>query len=137
MAEKRAFVDTSCWVGQLSKNDQLHDSAVAVYQSLFSRDYSFTTTSAVINETANALSAPQFRRSVVAFHKRLLASSRIEIVFVDERLWIAGWKLYEERADKAWSLTDCISIVVMQEKGLVEALAHDEHFRQAGAKTLL
>jgi hypothetical protein len=137
MAGKRVFVDTACWVGQLSKNDQLHDSAVALYQNLFSQDYSFTTTSAVINETANALSAPKFRHSVVAFHKRLLASSRIEIVFIDERLWRAGWKLYEERADKAWSLTDCISIVVMQEKGLVEALAHDEHFRQAGFKILL
>jgi len=58
-------------------------------------------------------------------------------VFVDERLWRAGWNLYEERADKAWSLTDCISIVVMQEKGLAEAPAHDEHFRQAGFKILL
>jgi predicted nucleic acid-binding protein len=137
MAGKRVFVDTACWVGQLSKNDQLHDSAVAVYQHLFSQDYLFTTTSTVINETANALSAQKFRQSVVAFYKRLLASSRVEIIFIDERLWKEGWKLYEERTDKDWSLTDCISIVVMQEKGLVEVLTHDEHFQQAGFKILL
>ncbi len=137
MPAKRAFVDTVCWVGLLSKTDQMHQAANRLYQNLLKQNYLLTTTTGVLNETANALSGQKYRRSVVEFYKRLVASPRIEIVFVDERLWKAGWKHFEERSDKAWSLTDCISMIVMREKNLTEVVTHDEHFRQAGFKLLL
>jgi uncharacterized protein len=38
---------------------------------------------------------------------------------------------------KEWSLTDCISFVVMKERGLTDALTPDRHFEQAGFKILL
>jgi predicted nucleic acid-binding protein len=37
----------------------------------------------------------------------------------------------------AWSLTDCISFVVMQDASLTDALTTDEHFRQAGFRAVL
>jgi len=40
--------------------------------------------------------------------------------------------LHNSRPDKHWSLTDCISFVVMQQRGLQRALAYDHHFEQAG-----
>jgi uncharacterized protein len=45
--------------------------------------------------------------------------------------------LYERRPDKSWSLTDCISFVVMQRDGISEALTGDHHFEQAGFVRLL
>jgi predicted nucleic acid-binding protein len=39
--------------------------------------------------------------------------------------------------DKPWGLTDCLSFIVMQERGITEALTADEHFRQAGFVPLL
>jgi len=45
--------------------------------------------------------------------------------------------LYLSRLDKAWSLTDCSSFLIMQELNLNEVLAHDKHFQQAGFITLL
>ena len=54
-----------------------------------------------------------------------------------ESLWNAGLALYSERPDKQWSLTDCISFVVMKEQGLTEALTADHHFEQAGFAALL
>jgi len=45
--------------------------------------------------------------------------------------------LYARRADKDWSVTDCVSFVVMEEHGLKEALTADHHFAQAGFHTLL
>ena len=137
MATDRCFVDTVCWIALLNKDDRLHKSTDRKYKSLMKCGYRFITTTQVLNETANALSDPRFRLSVVEFYRRLQASSRIEIVFIDPRLWSDGWQLYGERYDKAWSLTDCASIVVMQERGLGEVLTNDKHFQQAGFQALL
>lgn len=52
-------------------------------------------------------------------------------------LWRRGWDLYRSRPDKGWSLTDCISFLVMENAGLSDALTGDEHFRQAGFRPLL
>jgi predicted nucleic acid-binding protein len=41
------------------------------------------------------------------------------------------------RPDKDWSLTDCISFVVMNAESISEALTGDEHFEQAGFVALL
>jgi len=49
----------------------------------------------------------------------------------------AGLDHYRRRPDKDWSLTDCISFVVMQREGITEALTADHHFEQAGFVALL
>jgi predicted nucleic acid-binding protein len=44
---------------------------------------------------------------------------------------------YKKSADKEWSLTDCASFLIMEERGIRAALTHDRHFAQAGFETLL
>jgi predicted nucleic acid-binding protein len=44
--------------------------------------------------------------------------------------------LYEQRPDKAYSLTDCISMQVMRREGLTEVLTNDHHFIQEGFRVL-
>jgi predicted nucleic acid-binding protein len=56
---------------------------------------------------------------------------------LDSGLLQRGLHLFAGRPDKNWSLTDCISFVVMQDEGLIEALTADAHFEQAGFKALL
>ena len=48
-----------------------------------------------------------------------------------------GLALYDARPDKQWSLTDCISFLVMQDRRITEALTGDHHFEQAGFTALL
>jgi predicted nucleic acid-binding protein len=48
-----------------------------------------------------------------------------------------GFELSSRRADKEWSLTDCISFAVMEEHGVREALTSDSHFEQAGFTMLM
>jgi len=137
MVTDTCLVDTVCWIALLNKDDRLHKSTDLKYKSLMKSEYHFVTTTSILNETANALSDPRIRLRVVEFYRRLQISSRVEVVFIDQRLWSDGWQLYEKRHDKAWSLTDCISIVVMEEHGLREVLTNDKHFQQAGFRALL
>jgi predicted nucleic acid-binding protein len=59
------------------------------------------------------------------------------IIGNSDSLYERGLLLYATRLDKHWSLTDCISFVVMSDEGLVEALTGDRHFEQAGFRALL
>ncbi|MCK4735866.1 MAG: PIN domain-containing protein [Methanophagales archaeon] len=133
----KCFVDTVCWIALLNQDDQIHEDVKREYEFYMKSGHRFVTTTTVLNETANALSGPNFRMAVVDFYKRLQMSTRVKIVFVNKRLWSSSWLLYEQRSDKAWSLADCISMVVMQERGLQEVLTTDKHFRQAGFQILL
>lgn len=45
--------------------------------------------------------------------------------------------LYEQRPDKEWSQTDCVSFKIMEEQIIFEALAYDKHFVQAGYTALM
>ena len=42
-----------------------------------------------------------------------------------------GLALYRSRPDKGWSLTDCISFILMKRYALQDALTADHHFVQA------
>jgi len=61
----------------------------------------------------------------------------VKIFEAEKQLFEAGFALFRDRPDKEWSLTDCISFVVMKQEGLTEALTRDHHFEQAGFKSLL
>jgi predicted nucleic acid-binding protein len=61
----------------------------------------------------------------------------VEIVPLSAPLLQRAVTLYAERPDKEWGLTDCTSFIVMEERGIRDALTADEHFRQAGFRPLL
>ena len=61
----------------------------------------------------------------------------VEIVPQTAAQFTAALTLYAQRPDKEWGLTDCASFLIMQERGITEALAHDDHFHQAGFIPLL
>jgi uncharacterized protein len=65
------------------------------------------------------------------------AEPNVTIIGCSDQLLEAGVDLFRERPDKDWSLTDCISFVVMQREGISEALTGDKHFEQAGFVALL
>lgn len=46
--------------------------------------------------------------------------------------FLGGLNLYEQRVDKGYSLTDCVSMNTMRKLGIREVLTHDRHFAQEG-----
>jgi uncharacterized protein len=128
------FADTYYYLALLSESDSAHEDALRLSRTLPGRT---VTTAWVMTEVADALAAPQTRSLFPALHERLRRDPNVAIVPATLELFEQGVRLYAQRPDKSWSLTDCISFVVMQERGLIEALTGDHHFEQAGFRILL
>jgi predicted nucleic acid-binding protein len=62
---------------------------------------------------------------------------RIEVVPHSVELSADAIRLFTARSDKDWSLTDCLSFLVMERKGIRDALTADNHFEQAGFRAIL
>ena len=131
------FLDSAYAIALGSATDELHEDALTLAEELESSGTHLLTTSAVLLEIANALSKVQYHRAAVRLISSLRADPIVEIVALSDHLLEQAITLYSERADKDWGLTDCVSFVVMRERGLTEALTADDHFRQAGFRPLL
>jgi predicted nucleic acid-binding protein len=128
------FADTFYFLALLNERDAAHEQAVKQADRLGSR---LVTTDWVLVEVADALAAPAERPAFLALWEQIRDHPAIEIVPAERSLLLLGLDLYTRRPDKSWSLTDCISFVVMAERGLTEALTGDHHFEQAGFRALL
>jgi predicted nucleic acid-binding protein len=128
------FADTFYFLALLNRSDAAHHRAV----SLSTRSGGpLVTTAWVLTEVADALASPKDRPGFLTLMRALQSDPDIEVIPADEKLFDAGIDLYARRPDKEWSLTDCISFVVMERRGIVEALTGDHHFEQAGFRALL
>jgi len=58
-------------------------------------------------------------------------------VLLTKDLYIPAFNLFKQRKDKEWGLVDCLSFIVMQNRGITDALTADTHFQQAGFRALL
>lgn len=135
MAEDRLLLDTFFIQGLLNRRDRFHGRCKALLPQVRAAKQVLVT-EAVLLEVAAALGAVD-RSSAARFIRRCYVTPNIQVVTVDTPLLIRGLTLYESRPDKAWSLTDCISFVVMEEHGITEAATGDRHFVQAGYRALL
>ena len=61
----------------------------------------------------------------------------IKIIPQTDSQFRAALQRYASRSDQRWSLTDCASFLVMEERDLTQALAYDRDFEQAGFDALL
>jgi predicted nucleic acid-binding protein len=91
----------------------------------------------VLTELADGLSRGTGRTVAARFIHDVFARPDIHVVPADRQLLERGLDLFEKRPDKDWSLTDCISFVVMEREKVREALTADHHFQQAGFVALL
>jgi len=128
------FADTSFFVAFLNHGDDHHASALRYMAE--HRD-NIVTTNLVLVELANFLAPTRGRKLLLQFLNDLQKDERFVFIPVDDALIERGLRFYGRRPDKRWSLTDCISFIVMQGRGITEALTADHHFHQAGFDVLL
>lgn len=130
----RGFADTSWFQAILSTRDQHHEAATAASRLPWSL---LVTTEFVLLELGSTFSQPDDRSDFLLIDRMVRTRDDVLLIPATSGLLQRGRDLFATRSDKAWSLTDCISFVVMQEHGLTEALTTDHHFSQAGFHALL
>lgn len=132
-----AFVDTAYWIAQFNVSDQLHQKALNVETQI--RGVRLVTSELVLTEFLNYFSnsGRQTREEASGTVQDLLDGFGIQIVWQTQTLFAAGLTLYAARLDKGYSLTDCVSMTIMQQSGIRDVLTHDKHFTQEGFNILM
>lgn len=130
------LVDTSYAVALVSKGDQYHQAAQHLATRYRARA-KLVFTQAVCLEIGNSLAKRRNRPDAVRLLSGIQRDPGVVIVPMSDDLYSEALTLFTERPDKEWSLIDCVSFVVMKDRGITSALTSDGHFEQAGFEPLL
>lgn len=125
------FIDTSAWIALNVSRDSAHEAARG-----FANDralgFRWLTTNWVLAETATFLRKRAGHVGAVRFRRSALASARLTVRAVSHDEELRAWSIFEAYDDKNFSVVDCASFAVMEQRGIGAAFAFDEHFRQYG-----
>jgi uncharacterized protein len=128
------FADTFYWISLLSPRDVFHIKAIAITGQLGKT--TIITTDEVLTEVLNFFSGGgvNLRKQGINTVQQLLNTDpeKVTILPQSHETFLSGLKLYEKRLDKGYSLTDCISMTIMQQMSIDSVLTHDHHFTQEG-----
>lgn len=135
---RSVFADSGYWIALWRGKDALHERAMTLAESLGTTT-PVVTTQLVLIEALDAMSGAGevHRRFAVQMVREMERNPDIEIIVHTAAQFDAALQRYEARPDQTWSLTDCASFLVMEARGITEALAHDRDFEQAGFVALL
>jgi len=126
---EQILVDTAYVLALVNERDQYHDRAQELADLFEGRNLLIT--DVVLLEIGNAL-ARGFKKQAIEIISYFIESEEVEIFRHSSQIFDKAFALYKKYDDKEWSLVDCISFIVMRERGIKQALTFDRHFDQAG-----
>ncbi len=124
------YADTAYYLALFNPNDAWHRMAMTWSQT---QSRPVVLTEFILVELANSFTRGNARGRFVNLSATLRESPDATIVPASQELFEQGLRLFGERPDKDWSLTDCISFAVMRQRRLTDG----QHFEQAGFTVLL
>jgi len=133
----RVYVDTAFLVGLIDQRDRWHRAATDLVIEFKETRASLVTTDAVVLEVGNFFCRSPLRAEVLVWIDEIRGDGSWTVLPLDRWLLLRGEARYRAHADKTWSLVDCISMEVMQERKIHEVATADRHFEQAGFRILM
>ena len=129
---EQVFADTFYWIALTNSRDNWHERVLEFTATLDRVE--IITTDEILTEVLNFLCTygPSMRRRTVQLVQDILEDQNIQVIEQTHLSFNQGLTLYEQRLDKAYSLTDCISMQIMKNMGINSILTHDKHFTQEG-----
>ena len=132
---KAVFADTFYWIALTNRRDGAHITVMELSAKLAPR--SVVTSDEVLTEFLAYCASDELLRAVAGRAVAgLLKNPDIRIIPQSRGSFLEGLALYNNRPDKGYSLTDCISMQTMRREGLTDVLTNDRHFEQEGFRTL-
>ena len=128
------FLDTSGLIAVANRKDHCHGRAEAAWKQLLHEHRRLVTTNIVIIELGDGLSRLRERPIAIAIRDMLIRTATI--IHMTSSVEDAAWALFTDRGDKEWGMTDCVSMVVMQQHGITDVFTFDDHFHQAGFRVV-
>ncbi len=128
------FLDTSGLMCLFDRKDSRHISALEHYKLAEMR---ITHNYVLAEFVALAMARRAPAMAVLQFIQSISNSLEVLVVWVDKDLHNRALQLLMGRSDKAWSLCDAVSFVVMSDRDVREAITTDHDFEQAGFIRLL
>jgi uncharacterized protein len=134
---RSVFIDAACVVSLINPRDQMHQAAQNALEAV--RGSELVTTDAVLTEVLNYYSerGDYLRSEALRIVKGLMNHKDINLIYQGKYWFYLGLERFEDRQDKGYSLTDCISMVIMEANAIQDVLTSDKHFRQAGFRILM
>lgn len=130
------FADTVYWVAVALPDDQWSSAAQAARSRIEPNE--IVTTEEVLTEFMTALaSSPYSRAKAIEIVREVIANPEFVVVAQSHDSFSDGLTRYEQRADKGYSLQDCVSMNVMERLNITEILTADRHFEQEGFIALM
>jgi uncharacterized protein len=107
------FADTGYWVALLNSHDDLHSKAVNLSKAV--QPAHIITSEMVLTEVLNDFSArgDYFQKIATELIHRLIEDPNTTVLPQTTIQFQTALKLYEDRLDKVWSQTDCLSFKLM------------------------
>lgn len=136
MMNNQIFLDTSGLLSLFDEDDLRHQEQEAA--EIFANAGALIATNYVLAEFVPLTRVRGLsREKSLNFLRDFVLLPQLELVWIDERRYQEAMNLLHHRMDKAYSLCDAISFVLMRERGVLEALTTDKHFSQEGFVRLL
>jgi predicted nucleic acid-binding protein len=134
---KSVFADTLYWVAVVKPHDSWRAPARRARDAL--GDVRLVTTDEVLTEflTSLGMGGPSLRRKAAQMVRTILSNPNVMVVPQTREGFLRGLSRYENRPDKEYSLTDCVSMNVMESENITDALTNDHHFEQEGFRVLI
>jgi predicted nucleic acid-binding protein len=124
------FADSWFFIANIDRSDAHHSRARRLAELALTG--SIMTHDAVLTEVLAFFSAegPSLRAAAAATVRTAMRD--FSVISPDRSLFLRALDWYERRSDKKYSHVDCMSMVVMHERGLTHVLTNDHHFEQEG-----
>jgi uncharacterized protein len=127
------FVDTSAWLALTDAHDRFHDRALGISRQIAAGGFGKqVTTNYVLSETLTLIRRRIGLRQALALSEAIDSGHEVRVLWLEPVHHREAVALMASHSDKAWSVTDCSSFVVMRALGIENAFAFDEDFVQAG-----
>jgi predicted nucleic acid-binding protein len=128
------FVDTWAWVAMAVDSDQCHNAVIEQHRKLLKKNRRYVTSDDVVGEVIDflydATPEPQARTFVSGLFAKA-ARGLLQLEHISPDQFQRAWQLRQKYHDKPdISFTDFTSMIVMQDRGIMEVFTGDAHFLQ-------